>query len=43
MEKPAKLGDDPTTKEEANAQLANPAMPNLYTMRVDYLAQRGDM
>lgn len=37
---PADLGNDPATKEEANAQLKNAQMPNTYHIKIQYMAAK---
>ena len=39
---PAELGDDPTTKEEANAQIKNSEMPRIFDIRAEYKAKKDD-
>lgn len=39
---PADFGKDPTTKEEANAQIKNSAMPMLYNIKAEYKANKDD-
>ena len=40
--KPAELGDDPTTTEEANAQIKNADMPRIFDIRAEYKAKKDD-
>ena len=40
--KPAELGDDPTTTEEANAQIKNADMPRIFDIRAEYKAMKDD-
>ncbi|WP_066925007.1 Rib/alpha-like domain-containing protein [Murdochiella massiliensis] len=37
---PAELGDDPTTTEEANAQIKNSEMPRIFDIRAEYKAMK---
>ena len=39
---PAELGDDPKTKEEANAQIKNSKMPRIFDIRAEYKAKKDD-
>ena len=39
---PAELGDDPTTTEEANAQIKNSEMPRIFDIRAEYKAKKDD-
>lgn len=39
---PADFGKDPTTKEEANAQIKNSTMPKLYNIKAEYKANKDD-
>ena len=39
---PAELGDDPKTKEEANAQIKNSEMPRIFDIRAEYKAIKDD-
>ena len=39
---PAELGDDPTTTEEANAQIKNVDMPRIFDIRAEYKARKDD-
>ena len=39
---PAELGDDPTTTEEANAQIKNADMPRIFDIRAEYKAMKDD-
>lgn len=38
VQTPAELGQDPKTKDEANAQIKNLAMPKLYNIKTEYKA-----
>ena len=40
--KPTELGDDPTTTEEANAQIKNSDMPRVFDIRAEYKAKKDD-
>ncbi|MFP5521826.1 InlB B-repeat-containing protein [Peptococcus simiae] len=42
VDKPARLGADPTDVSAANEQIADPAYPKTYTIRGNFKVQRGD-